>query len=67
MNEDSEIDLEIFIQLVTLTELFLGGRGLKRAFGKNIEVCNQCVVFRSIASIEDPVLTTKRLSHLNKK
>jgi hypothetical protein len=41
---------------------------LKRGFGIDIETCHQCGgVVKIIASIEDPVVITKILSHLNKK
>jgi 23S rRNA U2552 (ribose-2'-O)-methylase RlmE/FtsJ len=41
---------------------------LKRVFGIDIETCHQCGgVVKIIASIEDPVVITKILSHLNKK
>lgn len=41
---------------------------LKRVFGIDIETCAQCGgMVKVIASIEDPVVIEKILSHLNKK
>ena len=41
---------------------------LKRVFGIDIETCHQCGgVVRIIASIEDPLVIAKILSHLDKK
>ncbi len=41
---------------------------LKRVFGIDIETCHQCGgVVKIIASIEDPVVIEKILSHLHKK
>ena len=41
---------------------------LKRVFGIDIETCHQCGgVVKIITSIEDPIVITKILRHLNDK